>query len=305
MRFDWTSELRLAAIHYLRLSAFICGFIALFGCKPTATSLPNAYYGKTEPLHVIVEKINANNSKIQTLWARGDFDAEVIDDRGKRFTLVGDSVLQYRPTRELLMVGTKPAIGRVFTAGSNNDRYWLIVRDNDKGGTMWWGEYAAVGGPDLKAMPVRPDLLLQVLGITIANPDLLQEPAPVMRFNNDADAYMIVWSVKAADRWVAQKEVWYDRQTLFPRLVVLFDGNGRIVLRAYLSDPKPIGTEPDAPKIATRYGLFFPETKTKLNLTLTDVKFENKGFPRDATFAFPNDDQLPAKVINIDAPPAK
>jgi hypothetical protein len=291
-------------VNYLRLSAFICGLF-LFGCRGTRQTQNQAYYGPTEPLHVVVEKINENNSKIQTLWARGDFDAEVFNDKGKKYPLVGDAVLQYRPSRDLLMVGTKPAIGRIFTAGSNNDRYWLIVRDNDEGGTMWWGEYASVSGPDPKAMPVRPDLLLQVLGITAANPNLLQEPAPVMRFNNDADAYMLVWSIKAQDRWVAQKEIWYDRATFLPRLVVLFDPNGRIVLRAYLSQPKPIGDESDAPKIATRYQLFFPETKTKLNLTLTDVKFSSRGFPKDATFAFPNDDQLPAKVINIDAPPAQ
>lgn len=290
--------------HYLRASACICGLIVLAGCRTTDVQRP-IYDGPTEPLHVVVEKINQNNSKIASLWARGDFDADVVDEKGKKFTIVGDSVLQYRPNRDLLMTGTKAAIGRVITVGSNNDRYWLIVRDNDEGGTMWWGQYAAVGGPDIKAMPVRPDLLLQVLGVNSIEPNLLQEPAPVLRFNNDADAYMLVWSVKADDRWVAVKEVWYDRQTFLPRLVVLFDANGRIVLRAYLSQHQPVGAETDAPKIATRYELFFPETKTKLNLNLSDVKASQKGFPKDATFQFPNDDQLPSKVINIDAPPAK
>ena len=61
-----------------------------------------------------------------------------------------------------------------------------------------------------------------------------------MRFNNDADAYMFLWNVKLPDRWAVQKEIWYDRATLLPKLVLLFDENGRVVLRAYLSNYKSV-----------------------------------------------------------------
>jgi hypothetical protein len=43
--------------------------------------------------------------------------------------------------------------------------------------------------------------------------NFLQQPSPVMLFNNDYDAYMILWTVMLPDRWVAQREIWYDRKT--------------------------------------------------------------------------------------------
>ena len=50
-----------------------------------------------------------------------------------------------------------------------------------------------------------------------------------MRFNNDAWAYMLVWNKPLRDRWAAEKEVWYDIVTKLPKLVLLFDANGRVL----------------------------------------------------------------------------
>ncbi len=53
-------------------------------------------------------------------------------------------------------------------------------------------------------------MVLEVLGVGMIGSNFLAPPAPVMRFNNDTHAYMFVWSVPLADRWAAQKEIWYD-----------------------------------------------------------------------------------------------
>jgi hypothetical protein len=174
---------------------------------------------------------------------------------------------------------------------------------------MWHGDYSRTpkGGQE---MPIRPDLLLEVLGVGTIDTDLARQPAPVMRFNNDERAYMLVWIVKASsppDRWVAQKEVWCDLTTKRPRLVLLFDEDGRIVLRAYLSDHKPLeGNWPQgkAPYIAGRFDLYFPQTKTKMQLTLNDLREHYKGLPTDASFKFPGANAA-AKTINIDEAPGR
>ena len=87
-------------------------------------------------------------------------------------------------------------------------------------------------------------------------------PAPTMRFNNDMDMYMLVWNAKLPDRWVAQREVWYDRKTRQPRFVFLFDLDGRVVLRGQLGRFRQIEV-PDLPAAQwpwtpTDYRLYFP-----------------------------------------------
>lgn len=286
---------------HLCLSLFICGFILCSGCTPKKPKQREPWFGPTESLETVIQKINENNSRIPTLWMQGassgGFEAWVRDDRNKEIFLNGDVTLMFRSPRDLRIRGKKPGIGQVFDVGSNADRYWMQV--GGEVDTLWWGDYANASGPRPEAMPVRPDLLLQVLGVATLDTNLLEQPVPVMRFNNDAHAYMLVWNVRSADRWVALKEVWYDRETFLPQLVVLFDANGRIVLRAYLSHHESVGTE--GGKVATHYQLFFPETRTKLNLKLNEAKLSHNGFPRDASFAFPGEDAA-SKVICIDVP---
>jgi hypothetical protein len=252
------------------------------GCPSQKKEL--GYYGPTDPILTVVDDINQNNQRIKTLWAKGDFSAWIT--------------------------GEKCRVGRVFDIGSNDTEYWLIVKPEID--MMWYGDYRRVAAPTTRPgaqIPIRPDLLLEILGIGEIDTDLVRQPVPVMRFNNDADAYMLVWNVKATsapDRWVAQKEVWYDRATKRPKLVALFDENGRIVLRAYLSEHKPIaGAAKPAPQLASKYDLYFPQTDTKMQLTLGDIRAKNdKGFPTDASFAFPGTEAA-AQTINLDEPPRR
>jgi hypothetical protein len=133
-------------------------------------------------------------------------------------------------------------------------------------------------------------LILAVLGVSTINTDLTALPAPVMRFNPDEDAYMLVWNARLPDRWIATKEVWYDRQTKRPKFVLLFDENGRVLLRAFLSQHKPVQVPnvPQAqwPTVATHYELYFPENNGRLRLTRDDVRLSRGGAPNDVTFNF-------------------
>jgi hypothetical protein len=141
--------------------------------------------------------------------------------------------------------------------------------------------------------------------VNVIPENFTQLPAPVMRFNNDADAYMFIWNGKLPDRWVAVKEVWYDRRTLLPRLVLLFDENGRIVLRAYLSNPRRVKVEnlPEDqwPMVATEYRLYFPDSGSTLSLHLTDVALHGPhNVPNDRSFRFDPERTGTSKVIQLD-----
>jgi hypothetical protein len=276
----------------------------LYGCGPKQPEKKAPYIGPTESIYDVVEAVNKNNRRLPTLWANvSEMDASIVDDSGKRHDEVLSGGLLYRAPREVLLKGSKDVVGEVVQIGSNTDTYWLTAKSPGPD-TAWWGRYKYLGSPCVKPIPIRPDLVLEVLGISTINEDFNALPAPVMRFNNDADAYMLTWNSKLPDRWVAVKEVWYDRQTKRPMLVLLFDVDGRVLLRAKLSQHKPVelpdGDKATWPTVATRYELFFPDSGSKLRLQLDDVKLSRKGAPNDASFRFSPQRAGVAKVIQLD-----
>ncbi len=280
--------------------------LLLGGCK----HLPppqRVYNGPTQTMAQVVRAINANNQQIPSLWCRHNFEADLIDQDGKKHFLNGDGVLLYRPPRDLLFRGNKDVAGKIFEIGSNRDRFWVqLIPQSD---TMWWGRHANAGKPCMGEIPLRPDLLLEVLGVGRIGEDFLAEPAPTMRFNNDADAYMLTWIAlnrgTGPRRWTAQKEIWYDRQTLLPRLVLLFDENGRVLLRAQLSKHQLVGQASAAgavaPLLASDYRLYFPDNGSTMWITLREMAFSRRGAPDDRAFEFP---QQPGvnRIVQVDEP---
>lgn len=267
----------------------------LCGC-PRIERRPESCVGPTQPMAQVVEEINRNNASIRTIRAAHNYEALIYDQKGKSHQFSGDGYLLFRKPDDLLLTA-KVLTEQAFTVGSNAERYWFTVpREN----TMWWGTKANFTPEKAKEIPIRPDLLLEVLGVLDVDTNFKQPPAPVMRFNSDTCSYMFVWSVPLTDRWAAVKEVWYDRATKLPSLVLLFDENGRVILRAYLSEHTAVpGT---TGKIATRFNLFFPENKTQMSFHLRDVQQSiTRGkvtIPNDASFAFPDEPGVD-KLIEI------
>jgi len=124
-----------------------------------------------------------------------------------------------------------------------------------------------------------------------------------MRFSNFADAYIFVWNRLEGDHWVAVKEIWYDRTTKLPEMVLLFDPDGRTILRAKLSKPVPLEV-PDMPKerwpmVASQYELTFPDDGSAITFWFTDdYAVSHKGIPRPTSFNRPEPDTK--QVIQID-----
>jgi len=267
------------------------------GCAPRCPE-KNVYNGPTDPLLKVVQDINANNGKIQTVWAQHDFEA-LIYDKDKSRSFSGSGTLQFRKPGDLLLSAS--GVIKFFEIGSNSETFWFTAFP-DEVSTQWWGRRDSFNpsAQSAQAMPIRPDLLVEVLGVHEIDTDFMRPPVPIMRFNNDEDAYMITWNAPVANpqRWAAVKEVWYDRKTRHPRSILLFDENGRVVLRAYLFDFKKIeGTDAE---MATRYDLYFPENKSHMVFTLTSLKQFNmvkgKKFPNDNTFVLPEDPGVQKRI---------
>ncbi|MGF1633864.1 MAG: hypothetical protein ACFCVE_08460 [Phycisphaerae bacterium] len=316
-----------------------------------------AYFGPTDSFDEVVAAVNANNVNVETLYADGYFEAQFVTPaeavgggEARSNYLNGQVRLLYERPGNVRLVGLKDIAGQIFDLGANDELFWLILRGDID--TMWYGrlqddqgvaqqasavqrgldapgnQAEAAQAEDAQAeaaqadeVPIRPDLIIEVLGIGLIGPDLLTEPVPVMRFNNDADAYMLTWQRRAgadeagadaagpdaagADggdgpaRWVPVKEIWYDRQTKLPEVVLLFGPRGRVAVRAYLSEHRAVEEAPGgvgvmvsedaAPMVAGRYQLFFPETGDVMSIELEQVYFERDGVPNELSFRFPGD----------------
>src|SRR3954468_19422284 len=218
------------------ISLTLLSTLLLASCAQRQTGVP-PYYGPTLPLTQLVNQVNANNAKITTLRCAHTFEATFVDDKGKSHTFAGDGALLYTRPESLLL--TAGGIIPFFEIGSNATQYWFTAFP-DEVSTQWYGNKNNFSDEAARQIPIRPDLLLEVLGVNTIETNLLQPPVPVLRFNNDARAYMLVWNRPLQNRWAAEKEVWYDVDTKLPKLVLLFDANGRIILRAYLRDHKPV-----------------------------------------------------------------
>lgn len=278
-------------------------FLGISGCHPPAP--PPGYYGPTDPFAIIAPKINANDGAIPTLRGAGDFQAW-IKTKDHTDYIDGQLTLLFQQPHSIRLIGKKDFLGTIFEIAANDERYWLISHPPDESQrAMWWGTFAKLDRARPSEIPIRPDLLIDVLGITPIGSDWLQSPSPVMKFDNERDAYVITWNELGSDRWIAQKEVAYDRATLNPESVLLYDANGRIVLRANLSEHKPIrrdNASAAAPKIATKYDLFFPDTGSRLKFTLSDdLALQRNGAPNDRSFRFPEDPDV-ARTIPLDPP---
>lgn len=238
----------------------------------------------------LVAAINSNNEKIPTLWATHYYKATIVD-RGKSHFISGDGVLLYRRPMDFRLTG-EAVVGRIFDIGSNGSAFWLKAgADVD---TIWWGRYADLASLKNESIPIpiRPDLVLQVLAVGLIPPDFTVPPVPTLRFNHDQDAYMLVWNVRLPDRWAAQREVWYDRKSLTPRLVYLYDANGRVVLRAALGMHRQVEVaelpKEQWPWIATDYKLFFPESGSQIEFTLDQFQLKRGPVPNAKSFMMPD-----------------
>ena len=258
--------------------------LMLAGCPPAPRIV--GYHGPTSKMYDVVRDVNANNNGITTIWTDHTFRAWIHDDKHKEHYVDGDGVLLFRKVPEkpdeLLLQG-KSVIGKIFEVGISSGpeaQYWVAVVPEVA--TMWWGYHKNLGKGCAGQIPIRPDMIAEVLGVNTIDTNFLNPPVPAMRFNNDVDVYMLTFSVPTDREWVIQKEVWYSRTTKLPVKVLLFDRDGRILLRADLSGHEALEGG-GGRLIATQYNLFFPESKDRLIFSLKGPQLSRKGLPRAGT----------------------
>ncbi len=286
-------------LSYLRSSASICGLILVVsGCCTQKGVEP--YYGPTLTMSQMAAAVNANNELIPTLNANLDYNVEVTHD-GKKDSVSGYGVLNFRRPGDLRISGSKDFVGAVFDIGSNDKLYWMTLIPQVE--TAWYGQYKNLGKPCVANLPIQPDMLVEVLGISTFNTNFTEQPVPVMRIIPEERAYEFTWNIRLADRWATKKQVMYDVDSKQPTRVTLYDEHGRTMLRADLKSPVVIEV-PELPKdrwpkVASKYDLIFPESQMRLQLELFDIVLKKGRVPNNATFKMPDLDKLGVKKENV------
>jgi len=283
----------------LALACTVCG------CAHPTPPPKGWYRGPSEPMARVVEDINRNNQALPTLWASLGYKATVVDAKKREHAVTGAGVLMYRTPRDMRLIGYKEVVGSVFEVGSTSDRYWLLLKPEME--TMWWGYHRNVGKPCVtEELPIPPQMVVEVLGVGTIDTNFNSLPAPTMRVDHERHKYVFVWNGKLPDRWAAVKEVWYDLKTKLPERVMLYDVNGRVVVRADLSGHKPVelsGQPRDRwPVIANHYFLYFPDNGTRMELDLRETMLDKRGIPSRRGMEFPDPRKAGVRdVIQVDA----
>ncbi|MGC4032951.1 MAG: hypothetical protein QM754_14685 [Tepidisphaeraceae bacterium] len=254
------------------------------GCCVKSQPPKPPYYGPTSDLRSLIDELNTRNARLVSLRAEGGFSADFVDPKTKKHDGGdGDVTLLLMPPQNLRLRGT--VFGQLmFDVGANSQDYWLHLPKQD---VMYTGTLAAEPNDLASSLPIRPDVLAEVLGLKPISADLLGQPFPTLRFNHDDDCYMLTWSLRLRDRWAVQKEVWYDRTSLVPTRVLLYDAAGRVVLRAIPSQPKPVEGYAPPVMFPSKFELLFTDTGSTFELRLSTLEQRRGKAPSERTFVLP------------------
>jgi hypothetical protein len=167
--------------------------------------------------------------------------------------------------------------------GSNAERYWLYSK---RDGTYRTGTYAGLAD-DLEApMPLRPDMLIEALGLNPLPETTVGTAGPVQRIV-DSHQQLIFLAYTHKGQGVIQKEYWLDRYG--PRLIrrILFrDGIGRVVMDSILDDYRAL--RPGGPMLPRRVRVQWPLQDAVLDFRIHTWKLMPDRTPGHPAFVAPH-----------------
>jgi len=265
------------------LSAIIVlAAILAAGCGPTRG--PERLAPVLAPDKVLAAH-NAWADSIQHLWSRAaillNFPASGTEADPMQQDLDGH-IFMVKPNRLYLhgqILGQE-----VFVMGMNAEKYWLWVRPRVN--AVWVG---ARGGEGERRFVVSPEDLMSALGVFRID---LKPDEPAM-FTAQDRYYFLSEERRVGAARVPSRRIWFDRATLRPARVDLYDENGRCLLMAELLKYEPVGGTGVCMVYRAR---FYADKEVDIVLQLTAASLEKA--PNEKVFEF----RVPpgAKIIDID-----
>lgn len=253
----------------------------LAGC----VSSPRSEAPAVESREQLIERLNARSAPVQSLWTAGNFELWLVDEGRTEYLNGSLNLLYLRPGR-VMLVGSKAGAGRIFEMGVNETHYWFTAY-HDVNAT-WFGRLDAAPRAEV-ALPARPDAIVSVLGLDPIDPSRQE-----IQFDESRDSYQL--------RFGTDRIVWYDRRTLDPKRIEVFDASARLLVEAEVSRPRRIDFLPGA-SVMSEYRLLFPASGTRMILRLDEPQPRRGSVPSPTTFRFDPMRVRSARVVDLDEKP--
>ena len=257
---------------------------ALTGCQPAAPPAQEIL-----PRSELLARYNARATAIAQLSAPchiaarfPKMDRNGIPIKGQYETWSLDGTFVFRKQRDLYLVG-EAFSSPVFGLGSNSEMYWFWVRPGMS--TEYFGRY---DGPGAKKFAIRPDYLLETLGVYPVTTDV---DVWAFRRGDDRDIIQIMdvdvsqpepnfSPDKVAVVLGLREEIHLERVHHDPVEVRLYDPAGEPILVSQLLDYAQVGEV----RLPTKLVYRFVEADALFTLSLRDISLTKK--LKDAAFAY-------------------
>jgi hypothetical protein len=163
----------------------------------------------------------------------------------------------------------------IFKLGMNAERFWLWVRPRVN--TVWTGRR---GGEGERRFIISPGDVMTALGLFRI--DL--EPGEPAVFEAQPRHYVLTQQQRLAGQLLPRRRIWFDRATLRPARVDLYDQAGQRLLLAELLAYEYL----DGTPVCTAYrARFYGDEEVDLVLRLTDVRLDKKVNPKVFEYVVP------------------
>jgi len=289
--------------HWQRITTLMVALMlgAMTGCPDPGQDIIDTTRppepARPRSLEEIMESIHANAALLnRPLWSSSvHVVADFPDSRGKPHKYNLDGTLLYRKPREL-RVDLRPSIGDpVMQIGSNKETFWIWVEPELQ--MMRWGKHEHVGKPCSGRMSIRPDQLVQSLGLqrlTSTDPTLA---GPALSAARDYDklTYIREYGPKG---FALDRELYVDRSPPFMiRVMRFFDPQGRESMRASLDKYGPAWR--NGPLVPHVMVFDWPQDGGRLSLEISKVG-PPTGAVNPRAFIMPDARRLPRGITDIE-----
>ncbi len=261
------------------LTAVLLACVA--GCPPGEGGL--GPFEEPLPIGAVVERVNLNSQRMDFLlravngsavgkWQRGpDGSATSFDMKAH---------LLYRKPRDLYLRMEHTLNARI-EAGSNNREFWVWERLNDN--RYYWGEHEWLANSRQADLPIRPDVLLDVLGVGDLPTDTTGSEGPVLWVAEKCYQLVFLSYDDEGQGYIGKVMEIGRREPYLVDRILYFNPDGRPIMEVLLSEYKPIK---DSDVLAPRK-IEMRSLENDNRMTLRFPSMERSDQPADALFVSP------------------
>ena len=281
----------------LRCGIYLLLGTALFltGCSQQPPPKPRKLMAVPSALQEI-HVLNDRSALLAKLRLTGTVNLTLTGQHGGTSSFQAHAVLLVDQNRvpHLLLVGTY--LGQdAFEMGMNRQIYWLIDHQHK---IAYVGRVALADRVPTGVMPLRPQRVLQMLGIT---PVIYNDQTRIAMFNvpHSSRYNLLLLNSGGGSLDHIKRQISISRYTGQVREVRLYDRRGRVIAYSDLSDYHPLGQAFDGVELPTRIVIHYLDAHAEMDFHVQHAALH---IPGKSEFIFATPSFQGLKVADMDNP---